>query len=178
MTSHHSTDGMSLSRLATGALLGTALAFGMVAGVAPIASAQPTTQAEQPPAPMMTGDQALAIIQRDYDLGSGGGQLSKLIDQVLQLRARGIKPSNANRQAIVAALDARPNQKPLIEALQATLVYQRKVMAQSAVQTPSGGGAPPVATPGSPQVGMGGQGWGPNNPMQRDGSNIFPMPGR
>lgn len=178
MTSHHSTDGVSLSRLATGALLGTALAFGMVSGIAPIASAQPTTQAEQPSAPRISPDQILMMISNEYQTGASGGQVSKLIEQVMTLRQRGIRPSMANAQALKAGLDARPNQKPLIEALQSTLVYQRKVMAQSAVQTPSGGGAPPVATPGSPQVGMGGQGWGPNNPMQRDGSNIFPMPGR
>ncbi|MBV5245842.1 hypothetical protein KUF57_20085 [Mycolicibacterium sp. PAM1] len=178
MTSHHSTDGGSLSRLATGALLGAALAFGTITGVAPIASAQPTTQAEQPPAPRISPDQLLMMISNEYQTGASGGQVSKLIEQVMTLRQRGIRPSMANAQALKAGLDARPNQKPLIEALQSTLVYQRKVMAQSATQMPSGGGAPPVATPGSPQVGMGGPAWGPNNPMQRDGNNIFPMPGR
>lgn len=179
MTSQNSTTGLSLPRAASGALLGAALAFGLVTVGSPVVSAQPTTQQEQPPAPMMTADQALAIIQRDYDLGAGGGQLSKLIDQVLTLRARGIRPSNANRQAIVTALDSRPNQQPLIEALQATLVYQRKVMAQSANRMPAtGGGAPPVAAPGSPGGGMGGPAWGPGSPMQQDGDTIFPMPGR
>ncbi len=177
MTSQNSTTGLSLTRVVSGAVLGAALAFGLVTGGSPIASAQPSTKEPPAPAPMMTADQALAIIQQDYDLGSGGGQLSKLIDQVLTLRARGIRPSNANRQAIVDALDARPNQQPLIEALQATLVYQRKVMAQSANQLPSTGGAPPVATPGTPGGGMGPT-WGPGNPMQQDGDTIFPMPGR
>lgn len=175
MTSQNSTHRSPIFRVATGALTGAALAFGLVIGVAPTASAQPTTGSEAPPAPMMTADQALAIIHQDYDLGAGGGQLSKLIDQVLTLRNRGIRPSQANRLMIVEALDARPNQAPLIEALQATLAYQRKVMAQSqAGPAPSGGGAPPVATPGAPGL----PGWAPDSPMQQDGDTIFQMPGR
>ncbi len=176
MTSQNSTNRSPLYRVATGALTGAALAFGLVIGVAPTASAQPTTGAEVPPAPMMTADQALAIIHQDYDLGAGGGQLSKLIDQVLTLRNRGFRPSNANRQMIVAALDSRPNQAPLIEALQVTLAYQRKVMAQSQAgqQAPAEGGAPPVAAPGSPGLPV----WAPRSPMQRDSDTIFPMPGR
>jgi hypothetical protein len=108
---------------------------------------------------VMTADEALAIIARDYDLGSGGGQLSTLIHDVLTLRAQGFKPSNANKQAITKALDYRPNQTPLIEALKETLVYQRKMQAlqQNAVapqqgltlgQTPLPPGVPP--DPGNP----------------------------
>jgi hypothetical protein len=176
MTSQNSRSRSSLYRAATGALTGAALGLGLIIGASPMASAQPTTKAPEPPAPMMTADQALAIVHQDYDLGAGGGQLSKLIDQVLTLRNRGIRPSNANRQAIVEALDARPNQGPLIAALQSTLAYQRKVMAQSqgGQQAPSGGGAPPVAAPGSPGV----PAWAPGNPLQQDGDTIFPMPGR
>ena len=76
----------------------------------------------------------LAIIEADYDLGSGGGQLSNLIDDVMRLRAQGFLPSNANKEAIVKALEYRPNQGPLIEALRDTLVYQRKMQARSAAQ--------------------------------------------
>lgn len=176
MTSQNSTNRSTVYRVATGALTGAALTFGLILGVTPTAVAQPTTGSEAPPAPMMTADQALSIIHQEYDLGSGGGQLSKLIDQVLTLRNRGIRASQANRIMIVEALDARPNQAPLIEALQATLAYQRKVLAQSqgAQQAPTGGGAPPVAAPGSPGM----PAWAPDSPMQRDGNNIFPMPGR
>lgn len=191
MTSQNSTDRSPLYRAATGALTGAALAFGLIIGVAPTASAQPApstppaqpgapTQPGQPPQPgqprMMTADQALAIIARDYDLGSGGGQLSKLIDQVMTLRQRGFRASPANQQAIIAALDKKPDQKPLIEALQATLAYQRKVMAQTQAggQAPSGGGAPPVAAPGTAGL----PAWAPENPMQQDNDTIFPMPGR
>lgn len=179
MTSQNSTTGLSLPRAASGALLGAALAFGLVTVGSPVVSAQPTTQQEQPPAPRINPDQILATISNEYQTGNSGGQVSKLIEQVMTLRARGIRPSFGNTQALAAALEDRPNQKPLIDALNATLVYQRKVMAQGANRMPAtGGGAPPVATPGSPGGGMGGPAWGPGSPMQQDGDTIFPMPGR
>jgi len=110
--------------------------------------------------PVMTADEALAIIARDYDLGEGGGQLSTLIHDVLTLRAQGFKPSNANKQAITEALDHRPNQAPLIQALKETLAYQLKMqtLQQNAIapqqggfnigQTPLPPGVPPE--PGNP----------------------------
>jgi hypothetical protein len=114
-------------------------------------------QADAPPA--MTADEALAIIAREYDLGEGGGQISTLIHDVLTLRAQGFKPSNGNRAALVEALDQRPNQGPLVEALKETLAYQRKMQAlqQNAVgpqqgltlgQTPLPPGVP--RDPGNP----------------------------
>jgi hypothetical protein len=117
-----------------------------------------TAEGDTPPA--MTADEALAIIARDYDLGEGGGQLSTLIHDVMTLRAQGFKPSNANKKAITEALDDRPNQAPLIQALKETLSYQRKMQAlqQNAVtgqqpgftlgQTPLPPGVPP--DPGNP----------------------------
>jgi hypothetical protein len=117
-------------------------------------------------APVMTADEALAIIARDYDLGSGGGQLSTLIHDVLTLRAQGFKPSNANKEAITKALDYRPNQTPLIEALKETLAYQRKMQAlqENAVapqqgvnmgQTPLPPGVPPDAgNPNNTGIGL------------------------
>ena len=175
MTSQN-TNRSPMYRVATGALTGAALAFGLIIGVAPTATAQPTTGSEAPPAPRISPDQILAMISQEYQTGRGGGQVSKLIEQVMTLRSRGIRPNIANTQALAAGLDARPNQGPLIEALQSTLVYQRKVLAQSqsAQQAPSGGGAPPVAAPGP----AGAPAWAPDSPMQRDGDNIFPMPGR
>ena len=64
------------------------------------------------------------------------------------------------RQAIAKALDKRPNQAPLIEALKETLAYQRKLQAQTQNadspsqpgfnlgQTPLPPGVPP--DPGNP----------------------------
>ena len=94
--------------------------------------------------PTMTADQALAIINNEYALGDGGGQLSTLIDDVMKLRAQGFKPSNANKLAIEDALNHRPNQTPLVEALKATLQYQRKLQAEAQLSTQQGG---PVAGP-------------------------------
>jgi hypothetical protein len=97
--------------------------------------------------PTMSADQALQIIATEYDTGAGGGQISTMIHNILRLRSQGFKPSNANRLAIEKALDARPNQAPLIAALKATLEYQRKLQAQqnNAKQAPA-----PVAGPVTP----------------------------
>lgn len=129
-------------RAVIGALASGALAAGLVIGIgAPVAiatpAADPTADADAP-APM-TADQVLAIIQTDYDLGSGGGQLSNLIHTVMKLRAQGYMPSNGNKAAIVEALDHRPDQTPLIEALQATVAHQRveQARAQAAIPSPN-----------------------------------------
>jgi hypothetical protein len=115
----------------TGVLAGGAVAAGVMAGFgAPTVLADPATPTrptDTPPA--MTADEALAIIDKDYDTGAGGGQLSTLIHDVLKLRGLGFKPSNANKEAITKALDYRPNQAPLIEALKDTLAYQHKMQA-------------------------------------------------
>jgi hypothetical protein len=92
----------------------------------------------------MTADQALSIIQNEYALGDGGGQLSALIDDVMTLRAQGFRPSNANKLAIQDALEHRPNQTPLVEALKETLQYQRKQQLQAQMSIEEGG---PVAGP-------------------------------
>ncbi len=131
-------------RRLAGALAGGAVAGALIVGIgAPTALAAPgdddTTATDAPAAPTMTGDQALAIIQQDYDLGAGGGQLSQLIHEVLVLRNLGFKPSNANKVAIQEALDHRPNQTPLIDALKSTIAYQRRIQAQAQAQQGQGG---------------------------------------
>ncbi|MFG1934203.1 hypothetical protein ACGFK1_26705 [Mycobacterium sp. NPDC048908] len=164
----------NLRRPVTGALGGSAVVIGLLmgVGVAP-AFAEPgqsctgaecakndpaAASAPADAAPAMTADQVLAIIDQDYDTGAGGGQLSQLIHSVLQLRAQGFKPSNANKDAIVKALDYRPNQEPLIEALKDTLAYQHKMQAlQQNANNPSQPGynfgigqAPPGMGPAVP----------------------------
>jgi hypothetical protein len=119
--------------VASGAMaVGLLVGFGAVGFGAPTALADPADPTPTQPeiSPDMSADEALAIIAKDYDMGAGGGQLSTLIHQALQLRSLGFKASNANRQAIAAALEKRPNQAPLIEALQETIAYQRKLQAQ------------------------------------------------
>ena len=63
-------------------------------------------------------------------MGSGGGQLSNLLKMSLKLRAMGFKPSKANLAEIAQAMDYRPNQIPLIEALKDAIAYQQKIRAQ------------------------------------------------
>jgi hypothetical protein len=132
----------NLRRAVKGAVAISALAAGVMAGFGPPTAsadpADPSAQTDTPP--VMTADQALAIIDKDYDTGEGGGQLSTLIHDVLTLRAQGFKPSNANKEAITKALDYRPNQAPLVKALQETLVYQRRMQA---IQQNAGTGQQP-----------------------------------
>ncbi len=90
-----------------GALAASAIAGTLFVGIgAPTAIAAPgddeTSDTEAPAEPTMTGEQALAIIQQDYDLGAGGGQLSNFVHEVLILRNLGFRPSKANQTAIVA----------------------------------------------------------------------------
>ncbi|MDT5182457.1 MAG: hypothetical protein QOI29_615 [Mycobacterium sp.] len=152
----------NLRRAVTGALASSAMAVGLLMGVgASTALADPAdpTPAQPEISPDMSADEALAIIAKDYDMGAGGGQLSTLIHEALKLRSLGFKASNANREAIAKALEKRPNQAPLIEALKETIAYQRKLQAQAqnAVapqqgfnmgQTPLPPGVPP--DPGNP----------------------------
>ncbi len=135
-------------RRPVGAVAGSMIAAALIAGFgAPTAASEPssssTTEAEAPPAPAMTGEQALAIIQQDYDLGAGGGQLSNFVHEVLVLRNLGFRPSKANQNAIAEALEHRPNQAPLIAALKETVTYQRKIQAQAAAQQQQAGASQP-----------------------------------
>lgn len=179
------TSGNRWRRTLTGAVAGSALAAGLLAGVAaPVALADPAADAnanaaataDTPAAPEMTADEALAMIDKEYDTGAGGGQISQLIHSILQLRAQGFKPSNANRDAIVAALDKRPNQTPLIDALKNTLSYQRKMQARQNGATSSGGisaginqtgpGQVPIpGAPGTPGISLGPDNSGINVPI-------------
>jgi hypothetical protein len=146
-----------------------ALAAGLLTGVGSAqAWADPAggaTADDSTPAPAMTADEALAIIDANYDTGAGGGQISILIHKILKLRQAGFYPSNSNKQAIVDALDKRPNQAPLIKALEETLAFQVR---QSQRQT--GGG--PVVNP--PTIGIGGNNGGAPSPNS-GGGIIVPL---
>lgn len=116
-----------------------------------------------------SGD-VLDQLAQEYAVGAGGGQLSNLLRMSLKLRAMGFKPSKASLAEISQAMEYRPNQIPLIEALKDAIAYQQKVKAQmeilqqyqqrqganSAVmgagQMPgdSNPGAPPAAAPAVP----------------------------
>ena len=128
-------------RIVGGAVLSGGLAVAVTLGIsAGTAQADTTTAAPAPSdaAPPQTADQLLAVIGQEYDTGAGGGQVSNLIHAVLQLRAQGVKPSEANRVELADALNYRPNQVPLINALKSTLAYQQKTL--SRMTPPSSGG--------------------------------------
>ena len=110
-----------------------------------------------------SADELLLFIDNEYDMGAGGGQLSNLIKQVMKYRAAGFKPSKANVAAITQALNYRPNQKPLIDALNDTLAYQSKIKAQSdllqqaqAAKNPGSAVMGAGQMPGDGNPGMGG----------------------
>jgi hypothetical protein len=103
-------------------------------------------------------DQLLSQIYAEYSQGDGGGQISKLIDDAMKLRAQGYRPSGANATALQQALEFRPNQTPLVEALKETISYQRKLQAQAAMNTQQQGpiaGPVPVIPPGTMTIPLG-----------------------
>src|SRR5690349_22106041 len=100
MTTENAATGISLRRWTAGALVGSAAAAGLGMGVAPTAIAEPATNAAQEQPQRVSPDQVLAMIAEQYQTGSGGGQISKLIEQVVTLRQRGVRPSPANSQAL------------------------------------------------------------------------------
>lgn len=165
-------------RLVVGAMAGGAVAASLITGfAAPSAIAQPaeptTTETPAPEAeaegpktpctgedcnrdaeeaaPKVNADQVLSTIYNEYRQGDGGGQISKLIDDAMKLRQQGFKPSSANATALAEALEYRPNQTPLIEALKETLAYQRKLQARAQQSISSNG---PIAGPVPVMPGM------------------------
>lgn len=81
-------------------------------------------------APAAASGDVLDQLAQEYAVGAGGGQLSNLLRMSLKLRAMGFKPSKANLAEISQAMNYRPNQIPLIEALKDSIAYQQKVKAQ------------------------------------------------
>ena len=72
-------------------------------------------------------------LAEQYAIGASGGQLSKLLKVSLKLRAMGYKPSQKYLDQLTEAMEYRPNQNPLIEALKNTIAYQAKIKAQMEV---------------------------------------------
>jgi hypothetical protein len=97
-------------------IAGVALAVGLICGSAVPAHAD-----------------ILDDLAEQYAIGTGGGQLSKLLKISLKLRAMGYKPSQAYLDQVTEAAGYRPNQNPLIEALKNTIAYQAKVKAQTEI---------------------------------------------
>jgi hypothetical protein len=109
-------------------------------------------------------------IAGQYDTGSGGGQVSQLVHTALKMRAMGFVPSKGNMDDLVAAMDKRPNQVPLVTALQNTVSFQkRNQMRGIQQQKPVTIGInqfDPTSPIGAPGLGIGGpSGGGINIPL-------------
>ncbi|MDT5322850.1 MAG: hypothetical protein QOF25_2 [Mycobacterium sp.] len=105
-------------RAVTGAVASAALAAGLMVGLG-----SGTANAD-----------VLDDIGRQYDTGAGGGQVSQLIHTALKMRALGFVPSKGNMDDLVAAMDKRPNQVPLINALENTVAFQKRNQARGVQQ--------------------------------------------
>jgi hypothetical protein len=147
MTSQTGKNRHEWRRTITGGVASSALAIGVLMGIgSPAASAQPepTPVTDAPPneqaeTPAPTGD-VLAVIASEYMTGAGGGQVSNFVKEALQLRSLGFRPSKGNLTALQEALDKRPNQTPLVQALMETVSYQRTLQARAeAAGAPPGG---------------------------------------
>jgi len=101
----------------------------------------------------VNADQVLMAIHQEYSQGDGGGQISVLVDDVMKLRQAGFRPSNANAEALLVAMDKRPNQTPLVDALRSTIAYQRKLQTQTAMAGSSQGGSSPQTPAWAPVPG-------------------------
>jgi len=129
MTSQTGKNRHCWRRIVTGGLAGSAVVAGLLAGfAAPTALADPADPTPTQPeiSPEMSADDALAIIARDYDMGAGGGQLSNLIHQALQLRSLGFKASisgvwfgRCSRAFAIACLFAFEALKPRLRSCSA-----------------------------------------------------------
>jgi hypothetical protein len=115
VTSHKNTG---WKRAFTGAVASGALAAGLMAGLG-----SGTASAD-----------VLDDIAAQYDTGAGGGQVSELIHVALKMRALGYVPSKGNMDDLVAAMDKRPNQVPLIAALNNTIAFQKRNQARGQQQ--------------------------------------------
>ncbi len=151
---------------------GLALTGGAAGGTptAPGAGAAAPGGTAAAPAPATSYVYVLDRLAQEFSRGSSAGQVANRLNRVLTLREQGYRPRPANLMAVQASLEKRPNQSPLIAALQSTLAYQQKLQAQ-------GGGGSGQQQPSGPGVGINQGDWTPGNPMQRD-DPVFPMPGR
>jgi hypothetical protein len=84
--------------------------------------------------PAIAHADVLDDIANEYAHGAGTGPLANLVVQSMKLRAMGFKPSQGNYDAINKALVYKPNQTPLIKALQDTVASQTKLQKEASLQ--------------------------------------------
>jgi hypothetical protein len=119
-------------RAVTGAVASGALASGLMIGLG-----VGTAHAD-----------VLDDINAQYDTGSGGGQVSNLIHTAIKLRSLGYVPSQGNMEDLQAGMDSRPNEMPLITALQNTVQFMKREQSRSSRPAPATIGAN-TTNPGS-----------------------------
>ncbi|MBN3456404.1 hypothetical protein JNN96_20480 [Mycobacterium sp. DSM 3803] len=136
-------------RVLTGSVAGGALAVGLLMGVG-----AGTAHAD-----------VLDDVYNQYATGAGGGQVSNWAKESMQLRALGFRPSKGNIEALQESLKYRPNQTPLIDALKATVSYQRKIQAQSQNAAPGGVNQSPYGPNYNSGIGVGPSGGGIQIPI-------------
>ncbi len=90
---------------------------------------------------------------KEFSTASGAGPIANLVNQSLKLRAMGFRPTEGQLDSITQAETYRPNQTPLIKALQETVAAQSRL--QSQAQTLQGG---------QNQIGFGINQYDPNSP--------------
>ncbi len=112
----------SLKRTLLTFLMSAGLAVGLVVGVG-----SGTANAD-----------VLDDLAAEYSLGAGAGQIANLLNESIRLRSQGFAPKRTQYTAISDALGYRPNQTPLVNALQDAVSYQTRLQAQSNGDT--GGG--------------------------------------
>jgi hypothetical protein len=108
-------------------------------------------------------------LSQEFRQGAGGGQVSNLLDQTLKLRATGYKPTGSELAGIQDALKYRPNQTPLIRALQNAIDGQTHRMQQAQAAAGQSGytiginqynpSAPGGVTAGPGGINVGGGAW-------------------
>jgi hypothetical protein len=123
-------------------------------------------------------------LAKEFTTAAGGGELSNLLNESLQLRAAGYRPTKSAYDAIQNALNYRPNQVPLIHALQASVAVQMKQKQEA--DTMAGNGQQPFtvgvnqydpSNPGGINAGPGGVGIG-GGPVRIGGGQLLgPPPG-
>lgn len=98
---------LSWRRGASAVLVGAGLAVGSVVGPTAVANAD-----------------VIGQLACEFGTAPGSGTVSRLLNQSILLSVQGFRPSAANLASISAAQGQRPNQTPMIEALQETVEGQ------------------------------------------------------
>ncbi len=81
--------------------------------------------------PATASADVLDELAQEFTTSAGGGQVANLLHESLKLRSMGFKPTKAQLDSIQDALRYRPNQKPLISALEETIAAQTTKMQQA-----------------------------------------------